>query len=256
MSDVGGQVPNAIAKACGTLLLVAIAAQSATAQKNCKKGIPCGNTCISASKTCHVGEAPPTPKQSLSPTGSIEGDVYLVTRGGDTKKGAGNTIYLIPDGDSVRSDLRTACVARAVEKYRLEIAITAALNSEASIIRANNARLRAGQQEVMAAEAQAKGVVDSLERAFDADEAPAADQVFNLHAIRWAVDSAGTGVNAHYTFTSVKPGTYVLFGAWQIGDNRYRWLSTATLAPASAIKKDLDNSAIVMLSNYCRGPAR
>jgi deoxyribonuclease I len=28
---------------------------SAEAQRNCKKGIPCGGTCISATKTCHVG---------------------------------------------------------------------------------------------------------------------------------------------------------------------------------------------------------
>ncbi|WP_392559664.1 SH3 domain-containing protein [Orbus mooreae] len=25
--------------------------------KNCKKGIPCGNSCISASKTCHIGSS-------------------------------------------------------------------------------------------------------------------------------------------------------------------------------------------------------
>jgi deoxyribonuclease-1 len=30
-------------------------ASSAGAQRNCKKGIPCGGTCISATKTCRVG---------------------------------------------------------------------------------------------------------------------------------------------------------------------------------------------------------
>src|SRR5687768_4550801 len=29
------------------------------AQKNCKKGIPCGNTCISATKTCRIGTTAP-----------------------------------------------------------------------------------------------------------------------------------------------------------------------------------------------------
>lgn len=40
------------------LLLAALAlllgAGSAAAQKNCRKGIPCGNTCISATKTCRT----------------------------------------------------------------------------------------------------------------------------------------------------------------------------------------------------------
>lgn len=27
---------------------------------NCSKGTPCGNTCIAAGRTCHVGEAPST----------------------------------------------------------------------------------------------------------------------------------------------------------------------------------------------------
>jgi hypothetical protein len=36
------------------LVLFAVSTE-AEAQKNCKKGIPCGNSCISASKTCRVG---------------------------------------------------------------------------------------------------------------------------------------------------------------------------------------------------------
>lgn len=32
-----------------------ILAASADAQPNCKKGIPCGNSCISATKTCRIG---------------------------------------------------------------------------------------------------------------------------------------------------------------------------------------------------------
>lgn len=34
--------------------------EAAVAQKNCKKGIPCGNSCISATKTCRIG----TPSKS------------------------------------------------------------------------------------------------------------------------------------------------------------------------------------------------
>ncbi len=35
--------------------IAAFAAAPAAAQKNCKKGIPCGNTCISADKVCRIG---------------------------------------------------------------------------------------------------------------------------------------------------------------------------------------------------------
>jgi len=38
------------------LLLLAVSS-SASAQKNCKKGIPCGNGCISAKKTCHIAQS-------------------------------------------------------------------------------------------------------------------------------------------------------------------------------------------------------
>src|SRR2546425_1544314 len=44
----------------GVSLLVV---SNAEGQKNCRKGIPCGNTCIAANKVCHIGtpSAPPTP---------------------------------------------------------------------------------------------------------------------------------------------------------------------------------------------------
>jgi len=40
------------------------------AQPHCKKGIPCGRSCISATKTCHIGESPapppPAPRETLA----------------------------------------------------------------------------------------------------------------------------------------------------------------------------------------------
>lgn len=38
-----------------TLMGMVLTPDAASAQRNCKKGIPCGGTCIAASKTCHVG---------------------------------------------------------------------------------------------------------------------------------------------------------------------------------------------------------
>lgn len=55
-----------------TIALVAGAmAPTAQGQRQCKKGIPCGGTCISATKTCHVGQQPArdttTRRDSLPP---------------------------------------------------------------------------------------------------------------------------------------------------------------------------------------------
>jgi hypothetical protein len=41
------------------LTLLALLNTTASAQRRCVKGIPCGGTCISATKTCHVGIIPP-----------------------------------------------------------------------------------------------------------------------------------------------------------------------------------------------------
>src|SRR5688500_5241357 len=47
------------------LALCAFASET-SAQPNCKKGIPCGNSCISASNTCRIGTRP-EPKPSAEP---------------------------------------------------------------------------------------------------------------------------------------------------------------------------------------------
>jgi hypothetical protein len=51
--------------AIGALLLFAPPAE---AQKVCRKGIPCGNTCISARKTCHVGSGDATAAEPRAST--------------------------------------------------------------------------------------------------------------------------------------------------------------------------------------------
>lgn len=48
-------------------LLIAILPAAAFAQKVCKKGIPCGNTCIEANKVCRIGSSAPTPAASAAP---------------------------------------------------------------------------------------------------------------------------------------------------------------------------------------------
>ena len=49
------------------VLTLGLSAFSLEAQKRCVKGIPCGNTCIAANKTCRIG----TPSGSASGTSQL-----------------------------------------------------------------------------------------------------------------------------------------------------------------------------------------
>jgi hypothetical protein len=48
-------------------VVLAIAPIGAEAAPQCKKGIPCGNSCISADKVCHISAAAPAPA-AVGPT--------------------------------------------------------------------------------------------------------------------------------------------------------------------------------------------
>ena len=53
----------------GFLGLSLLVVGNAEGQKNCRKGIPCGNTCIAANKVCHIGTPSTTPATSPVPVG-------------------------------------------------------------------------------------------------------------------------------------------------------------------------------------------
>lgn len=61
------------------LALAAAATAPVDAQKNCTKGIPCGNTCIAANKVCRVGggtatgTVAPRPLTAPAAVGSVVG---------------------------------------------------------------------------------------------------------------------------------------------------------------------------------------
>ena len=101
------------------LLLAVIAATPASAQKRCAKGIPCGNSCISASKMCRIGNSAPTPKleQAIvgtpdSVTSATSGDWVGSSRGTTYYKAAcstarrlspSNLIYFKSEGDAKKA---------------------------------------------------------------------------------------------------------------------------------------------------------
>lgn len=109
--------------AIGAVLLLASPAE---AQKQCRKGIPCGNTCIAATKTCRVGagaatattaragdstEAPATQADTVSPSApwvaSSRGSTYYRNDcSGARRLSPANRIYFATEEEARRAGYR------------------------------------------------------------------------------------------------------------------------------------------------------
>jgi len=69
------------------IALVLVSGSAAEAQKRCKKGIPCGNTCISADKVCRTGQSSsggasdPSPSTSASAVDPAQAKWVASSRG-------------------------------------------------------------------------------------------------------------------------------------------------------------------------------
>jgi len=100
------------------LALSLLAVGSAEAQKNCRKGIRCGNSCISATKVCRTGARPaptsPTPTRTDSTTaapnqhgawvGSTHGHTYYRRGCGTANRlSPANVIYFNTEEEAQRA---------------------------------------------------------------------------------------------------------------------------------------------------------
>lgn len=111
-----------------TLLLVVLAlltfATPSLAQKHCVKGIPCGGSCISATKVCHVGSGSATsapratsPLPTAVPDGarfvaSSRGQVYyLASCRAARNLSAANRIYFKTDQEAAAAGYRPSASA-------------------------------------------------------------------------------------------------------------------------------------------------
>jgi hypothetical protein len=81
------------------ILLAVVVPAAAHAQKHCKKGIPCGGSCISPTKTCRVGTAT-VPATTAAPA-TQAGTPLVVTADSSATSGAwiassrGHTYYKV-----------------------------------------------------------------------------------------------------------------------------------------------------------------
>jgi hypothetical protein len=161
---------------------------------------------------------------------TVEGDVYLLMKSGDTKKGAGLTIFLRPQTDDLIAELRAICA-----KY--ERMITSTRFFLIGCCSCKDPPLPGGPEITRYVDA----LVDSAERLHAAQKPSAARSIRAKVTARPGLET-GTGMNAHYKFEKVPPGEYFLFGEWKIGDNNYQWWAPIELLPGTVLKKDLDNS--------------
>ena len=92
--------------------LTPLVVDRAAGQKQCRKGVPCGNACIAATKICHIG-APTVPPTAVAPTSgmawvaSSRGHTYY-RRGCSTAKrlAAANLVYFPTEEDAHQAGYR------------------------------------------------------------------------------------------------------------------------------------------------------
>lgn len=141
------------------------------------------------------------------PRGSIEGDVYLLTRGGDTKKGAGLTVHLLRFANAGQID-KTAAPCAAYQADAKEFRDQQlSLGSDASTPEAQ----RYLRQRREMAVSQVRDVLTSR-----------------------TVAEASSGMNAHYRFSGLRAGVYALWAEMSLGTNDYAWFVPVVLKAGQA----------------------
>jgi hypothetical protein len=178
-------------------------------------------------------------------TGSVSGSVYLVMQNGDTKRGAGVTVYLLRDTKDLERWRDTLCPQRALGSIKLQLSHLSTMVSRYKAMEANSrTKTDLYAKEQAASEAQADSFSQETIR----------QRRENLAAA--IVDTVGTGMEARYQFANVIPGQYVLFAEWAIADKPYAWWAPVEVLPGQSVKHDLDNSTEKGGALYCGAPPK
>jgi len=177
---------------------------------------------------------------------SVEGDVYLVMQNGDTKRGAGRTVYLVADPDS--ATFRR--MAAACDSVKTQLA-TLRSTSTKETIRAFEQRLRASRQLADTNPYQAEETESLAEKSNVRAQAAIGrfESLYRQLPQRIAamlpnpLDSARAGMEARY-FLRMPSGSYLLYSEWLIGDIPYQWVVPIKASAGDSLRKDLDNGAL------------
>lgn len=186
---------------------------------------------------------PSTTAKAPAPV-SIEGDVYLVTKSGDIKKAAANSVRLIRLSPDLLTKIDDGCTKITdYTKQFLRDKRLFALDSEVAV-----GLLSHGVPSARATEAL-PGALMAIAR----DSTRLLGEIATIESNLGAetIATSPTGVNAHYRFSTVAPGRYLLFASTQIGGAYYQWLTSVSAIEGQPLVRDLDNSVLNDSLFYC-----
>jgi hypothetical protein len=167
-------------------------------------------------------------------TGVIEGDVFVLTKAGDIKKGAANRVYLLPVPVVIDSEFASFCRAKTARYDSLFKALDdltdTMTNKELKRLTLRDERAR-------------------LSRMADAYTV----RMYELLSSR-AINDSPTGLAAHYSLTGITAGKYVVFAKMPLGGDILNWFVPVALKDGSHVKLDLDNSNLTALEFDCDKP--
>jgi hypothetical protein len=181
---------------------------------------------------------------------SIEGDVYLLNKLGEVKKGAAGTVGLAVPGPRLEAIFRSACAAQKTERRRDTIPMggTNQGGFDSLAIAKLGFRNPAGytfkgdDSEVMMAQAKAK-----MARLIELENNQREQMFATLIA---ASANAPTGMNAHFKFAKVPPGTYFLLSVMHLGELTYGWVVPVSVKSGQSMRVDLDNNNAQLITFY------
>jgi len=169
-------------------------------------------------------------------TASVEGDVYLTMKSGDTKRGTGQQVYLMRDDDgTLEQRARSFCTNAALRVGPLATWYNA-LRADSEPLARSGSDKAPSLYELASREAR-------ISKGINAIEHEATDSTIALLG-RSTADSTSSGMSAHYAFRGIKPGKYLVYANWMISDVVYQWLAPVTVAGGSPTTRDLDNSVV------------
>lgn len=208
------------------LLLTASAAAGALdAQSNVR---------VKAGATGGVASGPTT--APVAEKGNIQGDIYVVLPNGDTKRGAGQTIYVLRDPDALTAALDASCaqwntiVQPKYAEYR---------SWQAKLSNPKNAQ---EQRSAMDQVRLTGNELDSLRQSM---------QLTQDHIVAsYIVDSTDANIDSHY-IVGVPAEKIVLYSAWTIDRTPYHWWKVVQPRAGLLLTFDLNNKSLSQRP-YCQ----
>jgi hypothetical protein len=165
----------------------------------------------------------------------VQGDVYLLTQGGEVRPGAATDVWIIPVREGVGEEWGTICRRQAEESPLLPA-------------HRRVAELEEAQLDLVKESAPPKQILRELRALRDLilDSLPEVTKTQSASRVAWvqslALASSPTGMDAHFSFAGVPPGEYWLFAEMRLLEASHFWLVPVRLVDGEALITDLDNN--------------